>query len=579
MSNSAKRNFNSTSAFKRELMGKDALVLECGLPRNRVTGAGKHLRHMAERQRLERAVGNLEALSCTPFNVGAFLKSASLNDINRLTGWFKAAEEYKPAKKLVSLLLIPERGMGSPCQKVSDLFWFTDMWASPNHVSWEQVDSIKWLIKATKVAMVEGVEWGNDKIDVTCIKNSKFLTHLDKVCYEHKFVLCWELFGTKTDITHRDLNWKLLRQIQGMWKVADYLPTYHSKWYRWKKSGLPHNREIVSSSINPREMKAKGVLYLHGKLEDELVENKDTITFFYDALYRLAFMFGNDINAMDKVIVHAQRNRGGKSWTMAMHDAAQALPFKASEKGWAAFVLTNHMHRFYATAMQYSHEIVQEMGRVPISVKDILSHPTASVILKTANLTNREKQFIKETETKGFEGCPQVKVQEGDYSIVKLDHDDATQITAGRLVNCCQHLDGAAASCAASAWAQGNAAIYALFKNNDMVAQSFAWRGKHGELVFDSVEALSCNNANFYVGLFIRAAKQCMGRLGIEQVLVGISDYGISSYFPKDKKVDTPKSTFNLGYSDASEGCYVICESENPKGFKLTKKAMALQAV
>lgn len=279
-----------------------------------------------------------------------------------------------------------------------------------------------------------------------------------------------------------------------------------------------------------------------------------------DAVMRLTNVFGNALAIQQwvgKVTQPEAYNR--------VHDAAQRLPLQRVSPKWASLLLRAPA-QMLAIAPYLAHLEKALHGDVPTTVSEALM---AARSLRLGEVTDREADFVLENPHKGFEACPQVSARDGGYWLTKLEADDPMQLSAGRLVNCCQHLDGAGASCARSAWVEGGAAIYAVYnRTGKIVAQAFAWRSKEGrDLVFDSIEVLSRNEV--VVDLFERAAKGIVGRLGIERVLVPAHcSYGATGELAMRAhggEVDTPQCVFNLPYSDARDGCRVLAKA-SPAG-------------
>jgi hypothetical protein len=129
---------------------------------------------------------------------------------------------------------------------------------------------------------------------------------------------------------------------------------------------------------------------------------------------------------------------------------------------------------------------------------------------------------------KEFESCPDIRLSSGNYVFHKLDADDRRGAALGKIVDCCQHINGAARSCAVAGVESGYSAFYVVEYKGNIVAQSWAWRGKRGELVFDNVEALSGYDVTVISGLYKRASEALLGKLGVTRVTLGDTYYGIT---------------------------------------------------
>tara|TARA_R110002124_G_scaffold149220_1_gene315253 strand:+ start:422547 stop:424730 length:2184 start_codon:yes stop_codon:yes gene_type:complete len=79
------------------------------------------------------------------------------------------------------------------------------------------------------------------------------------------------------------------------------------------------------------------------------------------------------------------------------------------------------------------------------------------------------------------------------YHFRRLDDGDVKGLLLGEFTDCCQHLGNEGSSCAKHGFLSENGGFYVVEakKTGKIVAQSWAWRGDKGELVFDSLESLS----------------------------------------------------------------------------------------
>jgi hypothetical protein len=119
-------------------------------------------------------------------------------------------------------------------------------------------------------------------------------------------------------------------------------------------------------------------------------------------------------------------------------------------------------------------------------------------------------------------------VVDGEYSLSRLATDDPMLPLLGLATNCCQHLHGAASSCAIALWQQPNCAAWVLRKHQRIIAQAMVWR-KGDVLVLDSIEAVSSQYADQAAPMFLAAAQDSLGRLGIQEVRAGLTSYGITN--------------------------------------------------
>lgn len=231
-----------------------------------------------------------------------------------------------------------------------------------------------------------------------------------------------------------------------------------------------------------------------------------------------------------------------KDWSAkGIHDAGQfALPRNAwTPPAWAGFC------RKFPEALRYAQQFgnVETTGIMPKSLaelRDIAGRfvydnsfgvEELSTLCNSFGLDQSSFEAYKRlTATeKPAESCPGVELLLGEYRFFKLAHNDVRGPLLGLFTDCCQHLDGAGASCARHGWQDTTSAFYAVEYKGHIIAQSWAWRSKKGDLVFDSVEGLGGYDYNAVAGLFAAAAERIVGRLGIARVLVGHTNYGITT--------------------------------------------------
>jgi hypothetical protein len=234
--------------------------------------------------------------------------------------------------------------------------------------------------------------------------------------------------------------------------------------------------------------------------------------------------------------------------------------------------------------------IERELGHIPSDLAEIryaaTCIPGLTDLAYGVLLSQPEKADYKRlwaSPPKAFVGIPAPGGKDGikidELHLVQLAHDDLIQPLAGRLVNCCQHLHGAAASCARQSWTEGDAAIWAVFEGGRMVAQSFVWRSRAGDtIVLDSIEALA--RRQIIADIFLAATKTVVGRMGVKKVYVGSTSYGVSDMLSDAYEEDAPMCAFSLSYTDA-RSVRLVCEANDESQPVLGKalcKAMA-QAV
>jgi len=268
-----------------------------------------------------------------------------------------------------------------------------------------------------------------------------------------------------------------------------------------------------------------------------------------------------------------------------IHDLGQfSLPKGEFSTAWKDFVMK------YPEALKYSSNWVNvenELGRIPKSLTELRNtvaeftfenvHNKACAVAcfeaKVSQDTFEAYQRLYEN-TKVAESCPQVEVSLNGFTFRKLDYNDPKGALLGLFTNCCQHLNGAAASCARHGVQDESSAFYVVEKAGKIIAQSWAWRSKKGDLVFDSIESLSSEYADAIAGLYQKASIKLLGRLGIERVLVGYTSYGITSTIKHKCQIGSEtyqeQMVSSCNYMDGSRQWLIAETGEEPE--KLKKK-------
>lgn len=146
-------------------------------------------------------------------------------------------------------------------------------------------------------------------------------------------------------------------------------------------------------------------------------------------------------------------------------------------------------------------------------------------------------------------GCPGYRLRRLDMT---NEEDAALAACLGKLTNCCQYLGGAGSDCAKHGISSPNGGFYVLYKGDELVGQSWVWRGEEG-LCFDSVESSGVSQeivADMYRYLAYTLVNN--PEYNISQVNVGAnsgisSKVGFKGYTPV--KIHNPKYR---GYTDAA---------------------------
>lgn len=145
-----------------------------------------------------------------------------------------------------------------------------------------------------------------------------------------------------------------------------------------------------------------------------------------------------------------------------------------------------------------------------------------------------------------------------DYRFYKLPAGDVRGLFLGEMTACCQHLAGQGADCAAYGFIAADSGFYVMAhkKTDEIVAQSWAWRGLRGELVLDSLEALPGHvEARQWTSLCREFAARVQGQAGITAVHVGTG--GATPPLPFGQMNETAIPVAYDSYRDSYEQYHV----------------------
>lgn len=201
---------------------------------------------------------------------------------------------------------------------------------------------------------------------------------------------------------------------------------------------------------------------------------------------------------------------------------------------------------------------LSELTRIAAKVQYGVITPEWERLTETcARLKLSRQQFEQYREFLGGRSCaaektvPEVRVLgsdvglPGEWVLQRIDSDDPIGPMLGLATNCCQHLKGAASSCAKRIWDHADASAWVITYRGEIIAQSYVWR--HNEtLTVDSIEALSSAYVEGIALLYQAAGREVLGKLGVARVLVGSTSYGIT------RKIS---AQLQLPYWGAPKGC------------------------
>lgn len=180
-----------------------------------------------------------------------------------------------------------------------------------------------------------------------------------------------------------------------------------------------------------------------------------------------------------------------------------------------------------------------------------------------------EKQFeealnIVTSQLKTYDLLPNIEIhgQEIDakyknFRFVKLPINNLLGLFLGDETGCCQSIDRIGAACAIHGMKSIMSGFYVIYEDDKLVAQTWAWLGRKGELVFDSFESANLNQVYLCKPFFMAAAKE-ITRYGFSRVLIGQGGHTPDLGVEKDN--DPAIQLDKCDYSDAASQ-FVLWES------------------
>jgi ankyrin repeat protein len=268
---------------------------------------------------------------------------------------------------------------------------------------------------------------------------------------------------------------------------------------------------------NPYDFKLNAYRAVDSFLSKEgyLVNNRAEYAYNISTLFRTE----------ERVLSYLQK--WGKAGRQPLHDCAQDIRIpdagKINYKAWGDAVLQHGPQM--ARLVKYADRIAapgkgadgkgwslkNTKGQVAAFVYDKASkHPALAALCfdfdwKEDEFNDAVKQIKKykklfaASDMKKRQGrIPDIKIDgavfgKPDYRFYKLPDGDIRGLLLGEFTNCCQHLANQGVDCAKHGFLseQGGFYVVAHKQTDEIIGQSWAWRGKKDELVFDSLESLS----------------------------------------------------------------------------------------
>lgn len=146
----------------------------------------------------------------------------------------------------------------------------------------------------------------------------------------------------------------------------------------------------------------------------------------------------------------------------------------------------------------------------------------------------------------------------------RLPANDIRGLFLGEMTNCCQSIGGAGSSCAAHGYTSKDSGFYVVENaKGKIVAQSWAWRGMHGEMCLDSLETLGQNvTAEQWAAILTEAAQELSRRADHDITALHVGTGGRTPNDTLRRKFSlaatnaTPKD-YN-GYRDSKDGQIIV---------------------
>jgi hypothetical protein len=367
-------------------------------------------------------------------------------------------------------------------------------------------------------------------------------------------------------------------------KICSYLTPYRSWYWRFKR---------VPAHIDSRNLIHSALLSNAGvKSYRQLCDrHKNELEAMQLPILNLAVLFG-DINSIEQYC---------KKTSLSLHDAGQfTLPkfLNWTPSIWKPIILKNPKLIRYSSLFDAIEEYCKNNNiPIPNNTRDMdaissrfvyknVTNVGVATACSAADCSQAEFEDYQRLydSPKRAEAIPYIEVTgdevglEGNWKMYKLHYNDPRGALLGRITNCCQHLHGAASDCAEAGVKSEFCGFVVVEYNDEIIAQSFAWRGTKGELVFDSIEALGHSYTEGIAMLYQEFGRRILGKLMVRKVLIGAGS-GISRYVADYlglKEAKNPAKQVVKTYSDATPQ-FALCKNKRIKKVKIDKQSFEPQ--
>lgn len=327
----------------------------------------------------------------------------------------------------------------------------------------------------------------------------------------------------KYHVSRRSINWEAVKEMQDMILAGKHRNVAKMECMPpamgfYRDTGLLIKSKDVSAGYN---LKA---INLIKKIDVSHVE-------FPTDVVRVSNIFG-----MESAKVLAQF--GNK-----VHAVVNSLNLGKSialTQAWNQFMFNNqHVARYagFVTDGMPVPKSVEAMNKIVFMAEYNSDNYLLSVAAARNKLNkstfNEYASYIAGSPHKTYEMLPGVYLNGNDhecpgYSIEKLEYNDPTALMIGLETDCCQHLDGHNSASAKHSWTEPSSAVYVLKKDDEIIAETWAWRNTEDGVVFDSIEAKGGISVKAATILFSALAHSIVGKMLIKNVYIGKTNYGIT---------------------------------------------------
>jgi hypothetical protein len=179
-----------------------------------------------------------------------------------------------------------------------------------------------------------------------------------------------------------------------------------------------------------------------------------------------------------------------------------------------------------------------------------------------------KKLFAENDMKKTQARLPAIKIDgaefgKPEYHFYELPDGDMRGLLLGEFTNCCQHLANQGADCAKHGFLSEEGGFYVIAhkKTDQIIGQSWAWRGVKDELVFDSLESLSGHfNAKNWEKITSKFAEQIKQDNTAQISALNIGKGGATPSLSFKKAATLARPIDYKSYRDSKNTQYVVAD-------------------